>query len=54
MGRWRDFTDKKYPLVRYDATQFLYFHEKSTEKRRRILELLKAEQRVLEEGIVLR
>ena len=54
MGRWRDFTDKKYPLVRYDATQFLYFHEKSTEKRRRILELLKAEQQVLEERVVLR
>lgn len=40
MGRWRDYNDKRFKLQRYDVAQFLYFHERSSEKRRRILELL--------------
>ena len=45
LGRWRDFNDKQFKLTRYDTAQFLFFHERSSEKRRRILELLKAECR---------
>lgn len=44
LARWRDFNNGESELKKYDATQYAYFHERSVDKRRRILELLK-EQR---------
>ena len=41
--RWRDFNDKQFGLERYDPAQYAFFTERSIQKRRRILELLKAE-----------
>lgn len=42
--RWRDFYDRNlYEIERYDTAQYLFFHERSIDKRRRILELLKLE-----------
>lgn len=38
--RWRDFCSPDKKLVPYDVAQYLFFHERSVEKRRRILELL--------------
>ncbi len=43
IGHWRDFNNKEISVPRYDTVQFLFFHEKSTDKRRRILEFLKTE-----------
>ncbi len=40
---WRDVNDKRYRLERYDAAQYAFFNERSMSKRRRILQLLKAE-----------
>jgi len=41
VGRWRDYHDASLgPIIRYDATQYAFFHEKSTVKRRRMLELI--------------
>ena len=42
LGRWRDFHDVSTGrLQKYETHQYLFFHETSTDKRRRILELLK-------------
>ncbi len=42
--RWRDFNDRnRYEIERYDSAQYLFFHERSIDKRRRTLELLKLE-----------
>jgi hypothetical protein len=48
LGRWRDFNDKRFGIKRYETAQYLFFHEKSSEKRRRILELMKIEQNRLD------
>ena len=41
---WREFHDASMgPICRYHAHQYLFFHEISVHKRRRVLELLKAE-----------
>ena len=44
LARWRDFNNGQYILEKYDTAQYLYFHENSTAKRRRILELLQEER----------
>ena len=41
--RWRDFNDDAYRLQRYDPIQYAFFTERSIQKRRRILELLKCD-----------
>jgi hypothetical protein len=38
--KWRDFCSPDEILVPYDAVQYLFFHERSVGKRRRVLELL--------------
>lgn len=44
LGFWRDFNDPNSgKVVRYDAVQFAFFHERSIDRRRRILELLSEE-----------
>ena len=45
LGYWRDFNDRsRGPVLRYSPIQFAYYHEKSSRRRRRILELLDEER----------
>jgi hypothetical protein len=52
MGYWRDLNNRSLGKVeRYDLIQFAFFHEPSTDRRRRILEILSDENHLRDSSI---